>query len=448
MRFFVSTGLSVLLLCSLVQGQVQVTVYNHGQALIKESFTAVLKQGESLVQREDVAEKLIPSSVKLQSTRGSTTVLEQNFQYDLVDQNRLLKKYLSAEVNVLQQNGDKLTGELLSFDGSSLVIRSRTGIEIIQRSFVGSVRCPEPREKLYVHPTLEWRLASEKPGEETLDFSYLTGGMSWQAEYVAILGDAEKSLNISSWINLKNESGAVYDNAHLKLVAGELNRARKARGPQAREAVTVMRKADQFQVEERGLFEYHIYDVSFPVTLRNREEKQIQWLSPQEVQAEKHFVFENGNNEFQPVRVQVTFRNDEKTGTGVPLPQGTVRLFKRDTDGALELVGEDWLEHTSRDDEVNLVLGKAFDVKGKQEVTDRRLRQDRYREEDVRITLNNRKSEKVSVDVIENLGWANWEIRNATGPYEKLDARRARFRVSVPAESEQVVSYTYFQSYK
>jgi hypothetical protein len=195
-------------------------------------------------------------------------------------------------------------------------------------------------------------------------------------------------------------------------------------------------------VEERGFFEYHLYEIGFPVSVNNREEKQIQWLNPTLVQTVKRFVYENGNSTFSNLPIKIMFTNDQGSGTGVALPAGIVRLFKKDTDGALELVGEDNLKHTSKDDLVTFEVGQAFDVKGKREVVDRRSKQNKYREEDLRITLSNRKDEPVEVDVIQRIGYANWKIKNSTASFDQLDASRVKFTIPVPAGSEVVLSYT------
>jgi len=436
----------LLVLTGLVWGQTQITVYNQDQALVKESLQSQLAKGTTIFSKADVAERLIPASVKLNGGED-LTVIEQNYQYDLVNQNQLLKKYLDAEVSVVQQNGDKLNGRLLSFDDRTLVLQGRTGLEIIQRAFVGSIRCPEPLEKMYTRPTLEWTLYAARAGKYDMELSYLTRGIGWKAEYVAELSADEQSLNLSSWIDLNNQSGATYKRAKLKLVAGELNQATQ---PQ-RDMIMTFQGAGAKRmaaVEEREFFEYHLYEIGFPVTIRNKEQKQVQWLSPTNIAARKCFIFEHGGMEFSNLPVKVRFKNDKETGTGVALPAGTVRLFKRDVDGALELVGEDWLDHTSKNDDVLLTLGEAFDVKGKREVLDRRTRQDRYREEDIRITIANRKDVAVDVEILEHLGWSNWEVKSPSHPFEKLDARRAQCNVQVPAGEEVVVTYTYYQNYR
>ncbi|MCF7825439.1 MAG: DUF4139 domain-containing protein [Candidatus Marinimicrobia bacterium] len=432
----------LLLFTSLTHAQTQLTVYNHGEALVKEQFSRQIQKGLSEIEIERVAETLNPSSVKLSSNQD-IQVLEQNYRYDLVDQNKLLKKYLEAEVTVILQNDNKISGTLLSYDNNSLVLNSRGATDIVQRNFVGTIKCPSPTERLYVRPTLAWTLNAARSGAVTFDLSYLTGGISWRAEYVAIINSDDSEMDLSSWINLNNQSGKDYESAKLKLVAGDLHRARPEQLYDARrEKAQMLAMRTMPIVEERSFFEYHLYEIAFPVSVHNREEKQIQWLNPTLVQAQKRYVYQGTQDQFTNIPITIMFTNDKKTGTGVALPGGIVRLFKKDTDGALELIGEDNLKHTSRDDLVTLEVGEAFDVKGKREVLDRRSKSDRFLEEDIRITLANRKDEAVEVEVIQTVGYGNWKVQNATHPYTKVDASRVKFTASVPANEEVVLTYT------
>ncbi len=425
--------------------QTQLTVYNHGEALVKEQFAKQVAKGISEIEIEDVAETLNPSSVKL-SAKQDLQILEQNYRYDLVDQDKLLKKYLDSQVSVILRNNDKMTGKLLSFDNLVLVIRNKKGIDIIQRGHVGSINCPIPAERLYVRPTLSWRVNSSVAENKTLDLSYLTGGIEWKAEYVAVFSEEDVELELSSWINLDNRSGKNFNDAKLKLVAGNLNRAQPKGRSRYQENAVMLRAEAISVVEERSFFEYHLYEIGFPVSVHNREEKQIQWLNPTKVKGRKRYTFERGGPNLSSLPVKIQFRNDKESGLGIPLPAGIVRLFMKDADEALELIGEDRINHKSKKEWVSLDVGKAFDVKGKREVLDRRSKKDKYQEEDIKVTIANRKDIAIEVDVIQAGGYQNWKIMNESMPYSKLDARRVLFVVPVPADSEVSISYTTHQN--
>ena len=445
-KYTIITGLFISSLAAQDGADLRVTVYNDGQGLVKTQINRNLSQGVSSIELTDVASGLIPTTVKLAPSNNAAglRIIEQNYRYDLVNEDQLLKKYLGAKVDVVLQNDEKVTGDLLSFTGTVIILKTRSGTEVIQRNFVANIKCPEPKERLYVKPTLQWLVEADKPGNYPLDLSYLTSGMSWKAEYVAVLNDAENHLNLSSWINLDNHSGAQFDNAKLKLVAGTIHRAQQ---PQYGErAFMVMKDMTRAKpaVQERKFFDYHIYEVNFPVTIANKEEKQIQWLQPKDVQVEKRYYYENGNEQESNLDVRVKFKNDKASGVGEPLPAGIVRVFKRDTDGALELIGEDNLDHTSVDDDVSMTMGEAFDVKGVRVITDQSARREKYRRQTIEITLKNHKeNESAPITVVEHFwSWGDFEIKDNSDPYQKRDANSIEFNVTLAPKSEKTITYT------
>ena len=424
---------------SLLLGQSKLVIYNNGDALIQETFSAQVNVGISEIERSNVTELINPSSVKL-STPGDVTIFEQNYRFDLVNDDALMKRYLESEVTVQLSNDEKLSGMLLSYDNRNIVIQGRTGLDIIERGRVASIRCPNPKDRLFVRPTLAWRIEAAKSAKLDFELSYLSGGMNWSAEYVAVLSNDETTMDLSSWINLSNTSGKRFQQASVKLIAGDVRRARPEFTLMQEMALTAKRSAND--VVEREFFEYHLYEIGFPVNVANKESKQVQFLSPHQVQVQKRFVYESYSSSFSNIPIKLIFKNSQASGLGKPLPMGTVRLFQADTDGGLALIGEDHLKHSSVDDLVTLEVGSAFDVKAKREVVDRRSRRDKESEEDVRITLANRKGEAVEIDVIQRVAYENWKILDNSHHFEKLDSQRIRFTVTVPARSEKEISYT------
>lgn len=433
-------------LCAQGGKDLRITVYNDGQGLVKTQLRRDLTKGVSTIELTDVASSLIPTTVKLSPIKDDTgiRIIEQNYRYDLVSEEQLLNKYLGAAVEVLLRNEDKVNGDLMSYTGGTIIVKTKNGTDVIQRSFVASINCPTPREKLFIRPTLQWQVNAASAGKYLLDLSYLANGLIWKAEYVAVLNETEDVLNLSSWIDLNNTSGATYLQAKLKLVAGNIHRSRTKKFLAYDSEVMLARAAPERDVVERKFFDYHIYEVNFPVTLNDKEEKQIQWLQPKDAKVEKRYFYENGNEQESNLDVRVKFKNDKASGIGESLPAGIVRVFKRDTDGALELIGEDNLDHTSVDDDVTLTLGKAFDVKGTRVVTDQSAKREKYQCQTIQITLKNRQEKETApVTVVENF-WAygEWEIKDNSDSFKKRSANSIEFNVTLAPKSEKTITYT------
>ena len=265
--------------------------------------------------------------------------------------------------------------------------------------------------------------------------------MNWHAEYVAVTGEKTDKLEISSWVSIENRSGATYENAKLKLMAGDV-RIIQERGPfDGRERFVAFtqeaKKAPGF--EEKAFFEYHLYTLTRPTTLKDRQTKQISLFDPATVSSQREYIFDAQKN---PKRVQVNlvFDNEKKAGLGLPLPAGKVRVYQKDDDGSLEFVGEDRIEHTPKDEEVRLVVGSAFDLTAEREMTDTKRIADRVREESYRIKLRNHKDENVQITVMEHF-WGDWTILEASHPYDKKSATTAEFNVLVEADKETIITY-------
>jgi hypothetical protein len=313
-----------------------------------------------------------------------------------------------------------------------------TGIVMLPNLTRYTMSVPELPGGLITKPTLVWKLQSDKSlSKEPLEVLYQTGGLTWHAEYIAALADDEKSLDLTGWVSIDNTSGASFPDAKLKLVAGALHTvSQKPLYDRVRVAGAAnMANAPQF--EERGLFEYHVYDLGRQTDINNDEVKQISLLSADGVSDSKHYTYEGGKN----VAVTIDFDNAEKNHLGIPMPMGVIRVMKRDKDGSLEFVGEDRIEHTPRDEKITLHVGNAFDLVGNREVTSSQTLGDRESEETVEITLKNHKDEDVTIDAVENLG-TNWEITQHSMDYEKRNASTVVFHVPVKARGEQKVTYT------
>ena len=438
----------------------EVTVYNSDIALVKEVRSVELEEGVNSVRITDVPAQIDPTSLHFASLTDPehTSVLEQNFEYDLVNTLKVLDKYVDREVRITTQDGSVYVGTLLSAQGDIMLQDSDGGITILKQDQIQKFELAELPEGLITRPTLEWLVEAAKAGTHQVELAYLTNGMNWHANYVVLLASDEKSLDLNGWVTVDNRSGGTFKNAKLKLVAGEIARVQPQR-PVTREVMKVVEQAPaQPQVEERGFFEYHLYEVKRPVTILNNQTKQIEFITASGVPATKRYILnlvhmaygggvvsdpEFGSKAKGNPDVYVEFKTDEESGLNQPLPAGVVRMYKEDVDGAPLLIGEAQIGHTPVNETVKLRVGRAFDIVGERTQTDFTKLGPRALEESYQIVIRNHKDEDVTVRVVEPLfRAAEWEITQASQEYTKADAHTIYFDVTVPANGEETVTYT------
>jgi hypothetical protein len=442
------------------QPRIELTVYNQNLGLVKEVRTLNLEAGDNIVRFSDVAAMIQPTSVSVLSLTDpkGLTVLEQNYEYDLVNSSRLLQRYIDQEITVRTTEGTSIRGTLLS-GADDLILATAGGVRVIKLSQVQEFAFPALPEGLITRPTLVWLLRAAQAGEQAVRVTYLTQGIDWQADYIAMLNADDTALALNGWVTLDNRSGATYRDARLKLVAGDINRVEE----RADDAILLEKAAGlptlAPQVTGRAFFEYHLYEVQRPVTVQDRQTKQIEFTSAPEVEAEKVFVYSPAPQFFpyygaitdpgygvqsdKKVQVRVEFTNSEESGLGIPLPRGTVRVYKEDVDGGAELVGEDVIDHTPKNEDLSLYLGDAFDVVGERVQLKFRQIGERSIEESYEITIRNHKPERIVVRVIEHLFRAqDAEITDSSAEPQMLDATTARWDLTVPADGEAKVNYT------
>lgn len=426
-----------------------ITIYNKDLGLVKQTRILAIKKASLPLKFTDVAAKLIPTSVHLKSVGGSKDfrVLEQNFEYDLVNSDKILEKYIDHPVEIINENGEYLKGVLLSKEGKSLVLKTDEGIKIVAWNDRMSISVKELPEGLITRPTLIWEISGYQEGQQTLEVSYLTKGMNWQAEYVGVLDEKSTQINLDAWVSINNQCGATFEDSHLKLVAGEIHRAPEPKErylkPQmmmAAEAVTV----EGF--EEREFFEYHIYDLDRLTTIKNNQMKQISLFPSTEVSCSKKFYY-NATRDAKKVEVKIVFKNDEKSGLGRPLPAGVFRIYQKDQN-SLEFVGEDRIDHTPRNEEVKLTVGKAFDLVGERKILEKKKISNRSEKQTVEIELrNNKEKEDVNIIIEEYMYYYSWEIEESNFPFTKKDAYHAEFNIPVKANSTVTVNYSVIYSW-
>jgi hypothetical protein len=431
------------------QRDVLVTVYNGNLGLVKDVREVRLDAGVTDARFADVAAQIDPTSVHLRSLTdpAGLRILEQNYEYDLLSSEKLMEKYVGRKVRLYQGNGSYQEATLLSTRGPVYDINGQ-----IHMGHFGSVVLPALPENLVSKPTLAWLLRNTRPTPQRVEASYLTGGISWKADYVMLINAADTRTDLTGWVTITNQSGATYRDAALKLVAGDINRARSRED--VRQAMEVAAKAapaaPDRDFRSEGFFEYHLYTLDGRTTIKDSQTKQLALLSAADIPVDKRFIYNGAASYFrsqygtpisnQKVGVYLDIRNAKDRGLGMPLPKGRVRVYKADTSGSEQLIGEDWIDHTPKDERVRIKMGEAFDVVGERVQKDwKRLGSNLY-EVEWEVTLRNHKTEPVTVEVNEPLP-GDWEMVKSTHPHAKPQAHTARFTLSVPKDGATTLVY-------
>ncbi|MBU1701693.1 MAG: hypothetical protein KJ970_14630 [Candidatus Eisenbacteria bacterium] len=449
-RYVILAGLvNLILLAAAGSGRasderkISITVYNQDLGLVRDERVLDIDAGTSYVHFADVPERIDPTSVHLEAVDGrDLQVLEQNYAYDLVSAESVLDRYLDHDIRIRDEDGEIYEGILKSQRGDQILLVPATGgVLMLRKARIAEIRFPQLPEGLNTRPTLIWSLNTGAGGNRRTRLSYLTTGLSWNAKYVAVTNDDESEVLLTAWVNITNESGASYPEADLQLVAGDVHRVIEG-GPQSfggRRPMELMAKADG-GFEEEAFFEYHLYTLDRATTLSDRESKQIALFPPAAVSVKKEYEYAVWKGE--KVRVVLSLVNSEEKGLGRPLPAGIARVYKADRAGRLQFVGEDRISHTPRGEEVRLFLGDAFDLVAERKVLDRRRLSDRVWEEDVEVSLRNRK-EKGDVEIIveERLS-GEWTILQSSHAYKQIEAQGVEFRIPVPAGGEVKLMFT------
>jgi len=428
-----------------------VTVYNQNLALVKEGRELDLAKGYNEVKYQDVPSQIKPASVIFTDTQhDDTEVLEQTYEFDLVSQQKLLEKYLNDEITVFSnvENGVKeYKGKLLSYlDGIML----DTGGGIISIKDIQSISFPKLPEGLITKPTLVWSVFASQAGKRNILTTYLTGGLTWKADYVAYVNADDDSVNLKGWTTINNTSGTSYPNATLKLVAGDVHvvSSQTKRGyNDDYEAPVMMAESNAGGFEEESFFEYHLYSLGRKTNLKDNQQKQISLINAKDVSVKKEFVFD-ANKDSEKVRVMLGTKNSKDNGLGIPLPKGVIRVYKQDSEGHLQFIGEDKIDHTPKDEDVEIFLGNAFDITAKRTVQDSKSTGNllnigkRCSSQNIEVNLKNHKKDDVSVKVAEHFWGSSVSILNSNYESEKEDEYTYNFRVPVNADDESTLKFT------
>ncbi len=434
--------------------RVAVTIYNDNFGLVREERSVALGEGRVELAYADVSAHIEPETVQIKSLTdpAGLSVLEQNYRYDLLSPETLLKKYVGKKLRVARYNQKLGTDEIK--DAELIAIEGGPVLKIdgeIVTNYGGRFLFPEVPPNLLPKPTLVWLLSSGA-AKQKLEVTYLTRNLGWKADYVLLLSPDDKQGDLAGWVTLENNTGTSYENAELKLVAGDVQRVAPPPPPMApvmmEEAMPMAAPAPQFKQE--SLFEYHLYSLQRNTDLLDKERKQVRLLDAQGIGIKKilslrgeEWYFRNQVGTLPPKQkfgVYVKLTNSEKQGLGQPLPKGVVRVYKADQGGSRQFVGEDAIDHTPRDEEIEIKLGEAFDVLADRKQMTWRTLGSCGSESTWEIKISNAKDAVQDVEIVEPAN-GDWEVVDSSHPAKREDAKSFKFNVTVPARGSTLVTY-------
>jgi hypothetical protein len=440
------------------QTELSVAVYNSNIALIRDVRQLQLPSGTFRLKFVDIAATVNPATVHFRSLTEpeKVGVLEQNYEYDLLEPNKLLNKYVGKEVTIERSYTENNSTKYEQIKAILLANNNgpvwKIGNDIVTGLNGETYRFSEVPPNLYDRPTLVMSLQNSGSRKQSIEASYLANGLSWNADYVLTVGRDDKAADLDGWVTLTNNSGTAFHNAKLQLIAGDLNRLPAPMRLKAAQNLMAQAPAPiAGDFVQENFSEYHLYSLGRHTSVEDKESKQISLLEGSGVPVNKLFVV-NGQNFYyhnpqnpsaplkDPVQVFYKFKNEEKSGLGIPLPSGNVRVYQKDSKGGLLFVGEDHIDHTPKDEFVTIKIGNAFDVVDERKQIDFKKSSDRVYEMEFQITFRNHKDTPVTVQVNEPIG-GDWEMLSSTFPAQKTAAFAAQFNVPVQANGESVLKY-------
>ena len=469
------------------------TIYNQNFFVAREHVPLDLHPGVNEAHYTGVAAHLEPDSVILRDPSGrALQILEQNYRNDPVTQELLLSFYEGKEIDfIVGRNADgtdvKIKGKVIRsgfvpttyVNGYPQQASTQPIIEVggvLRFGMPGEPVFPALSADSILKPTLNWQLETDHPGKFDAEISYVSGGMTWQSDYNVVVQDDPGSktdlLDLVGWITMQNHSGKTFDNARIKLMAGDISKIQEptvAGRMYTAEAVAVNAAPMAPVVQEKSFDEFHLYTLQRPTTLRDEETKQVEFVSSMGIHAKRLLIYDGadtaqygyynleqrrgdvnyGTASNPKVWAMEEFKNSEANHLGIPLPKGKLRFYRRDTDGHLEFVGENTIDHTPKDEIIRVYTGNAFDVVGERKRTNYHVdSNNRWMDETFEIRLRNHKKDPVDVRAVEHLyRWTNWKITEQSAEWQKKDAQTIEFPVTIAPNGEQVITYTVHYSW-
>jgi hypothetical protein len=465
------------------------TIYNQNFAVVRETLGLNLQAGINAIRFSGMTAQVEPDSLMLRdpSSARQVQVWEQNYRNDPVTQELLLSLYEGKTIQFKTGRGGDLeivTGKVIrsgfiprlaTYNQQYYPQSSQPIIEVDGKllfGLPGQPIFPALIGDTVLKPSMNWLVQTDKPGKFDAELSYVTGGLSWEADYNLVAPEKGDTIDLVGWVTITNRSGTVFDNARIKLLAGDVNKIQPQNGVLAGRVMAEAKAMDAMApaVQEKSFDEYHLYSLQRPTTLHDQETKQVEFVSATGVKSTRFYLYDGsrvsnqyayyspgavgndqnyGTQSNPKVFVMQEFDNKVENHLGIALPKGRLRFYRRDSDGHLEFTGENVIDHTPKDEKIRVYTGNAFDVTGERKRTNFHVdSSNRWMEETFEIKVRNHKKEAVNVRILEHLyRWNNWEIREKSSEYKKLDSRNIEYRVLVPADGERVVTYTVHYSW-
>ncbi|MGA2992040.1 MAG: DUF4139 domain-containing protein [Candidatus Korobacteraceae bacterium] len=472
-KAILSLFLLLLPIALLAQNEPSLTIYNGGFAVVRERLPLELKPGVNSIQFSGVTTQLEPESVMLRDPEGrrSLEILEQSYRGDPVTQSLLLSLYEGKTIDFMSRYQDRVEivqgkiirsgyvpGGAASNPGAAQPLIEVNGKLLF--ALPGTPLFPALTGDSILKPTLNWQLQTDKPGAFTAELGYVTQGMSWKADYNLVAPEKGDSIDLIGWVTMNNKTGKVFENAQIRLMAGDVNKIQPTYRAAPSRTMAMMAAPTPPPVTEKAFDEFHLYTLARPTTLHDQETKQVEFVSATGVAAKRIYIYDGqrgiwygglvgdnasyGTQSNTKVWVMQEFKNSKQNHLGVALPKGRLRFYRRDTDGSLQFVGENEIDHTPADETIRVQTGSAFDVVGERKRTDYQVNSSqKWANESFEIHVRNHKKEAVEVRVVEHLyRWNNWKIVSESDKDLKTDAQTVEFRVTVPPDGDKAVTYT------
>ena len=431
------------------QSELALTVYNSDLALVRDVRTLQLPRGTFDLKFMDIAATVNPATVHFRSLSepSRVSVLEQNYEYDLLEPDKLLRKYVGRDVTLVR-NGIETTARLLSYNNAPVW---QIDGEIVTGLHADHMRFPELPGNLFARPTLIWSLQNEGTTRHRVEAAYLATRLSWNADYVLTVARDDAAADLDGWVTVTNGSGTQFRNAALQLVAGNVTRVREAFAKMADASARRELAAAAPQMAQESFSDYHLYTLGRKTSINNNQTKQVSMLGATGFAVRKRyavdgqaFYYRNAQHPGSPlkddVEVSYQFTNEVKAGLGMPMPAGVVRVYQADSRGGTQFVGEDRIDHTPKDETLNLKIGTAFDVVAERKQTDFQKIASNVYEMEFEVVLRNHKTAPVTVEVNEPIG-GTWRMLTSTHTHTKTDAWAARFSVPVAPDGTTSLKY-------